>query len=319
MTLLIDTSVVPASERVAFWSHASSDVYHPVQIETKASERFSARMWGDDVASIGVFRLATAPNTMTRTQKTIAAGDPECLHLKLVLRGRIQAAQEHRTDVLGPGDMTIYDTSQPAIFRADEAFEVLVVRLPKAILGVHATKMASMTALRIPGGAGLPRLAAQFFCGVASGLADGSIDGNDANLAERIVDLVRGVYVDRLEYWRPARLRSRTELLLHAQAFIEVNLGDPRLAPDEIARACSISTRYLHRLFEPEDQSVSEWIRTERLDRCRRDLLDPAFADHTIASIAGRWGLPSLPHFSRLFRAAYGQSPREFRARRVLR
>jgi hypothetical protein len=44
-----------------------------------------------------------------------------------------------------------------------------------------------------------------------------------------------------------------------------------------------------------------------------RDLIDPAFGDQPISAIASRWGLPSAPHFSRLFRKAYGCSPREFR------
>ena len=316
MTVLIDTAVVPAPQRVEFWSQASFEIYHPVQIRTEAAERFSGRMWGEELASIGLFRIAAAPNTMSRTPRTIAAGDPECLHLKILLRGNMQVAQEHRSDVLGPGDMTLYDTSQPAMFRAEETFETVVLRLPKSVLGPHAAKMASMSALRIPGGGGLPRLAAQFFCGVAAGLADGSIACDDANVAERILDLVRGVYVDRLEYGRPPRLRSRTELLLQAKAFIVAHLSDSDLAPERIARACAISTRYLHRLFELEGQSVCDWIRSERLERCRHDLVDPAFADHTIISIASRWGLPNLPHFSRLFRTAYGSSPREFRASR---
>ena len=316
MALLIDTAVVAAAERVDYWSQASHEIYHPVQIASDAGDRFSARMWGDELGSIGMFRLATGPNTMSRTPKQIAAGDPECLHLKILLRGRMHAAQGHRSDVLGPGDMTMYDTSQPAVFRADESFEAIVLRLPKETLGAHSAKMAAHTALRIPGSCGLPRLAAQFFCGVAAGVADGTIARDDVNVAERIIDLVRGVYTDRIDSEQPARLRSRTELLLHAKAYVEANLGDPGLGPAEVARACSISTRYLHRLFEQEGQTVSEWIRTERLHRCRHDLLDPAFADHTIIAIATRWGLPNLPHFSRLFRNAYGSSPREFRTAR---
>jgi AraC-like DNA-binding protein len=59
--------------------------------------------------------------------------------------------------------------------------------------------------------------------------------------------------------------------------------------------------------------SVCDWIRSERLERCRNDLTDPAYADLSISAIASRWGLPSAPHFSRLFRDAYGCSPREFR------
>ena len=101
--------------------------------------------------------------------------------------------------------------------------------------------------------------------------------------------------------------------MIHAQSYIDARLGDPGLNPDELARACFISTRYLHRVFETAGLSVCDFIRSARLDRCRRDLVDPAFADQPISAIASRWGLPSAPHFSRLFRKAYGCSPREFR------
>ena len=103
----------------------------------------------------------------------------------------------------------------------------------------------------------------------------------------------------------PTRLRSRAEILLNVQSFIETNLGDPDLGPEEIARASFISTRYLHKLFETEGTSVCQWIRAARLERCRRDLLDPALRHQTILAIATRWGLPGPQHFSRLFRAAY--------------
>ncbi len=114
------------------------------------------------------------------------------------------------------------------------------------------------------------------------------------------------------------RPRSTAELLIHAQAYIEARLGDPTLNPDELARGCFISTRYLHRVFEAEGLRVCDFIRSARLDRCRRDLLDPAFADQPISAVASRWGLPSAPHFSRLFRQAYGCSPREFRREAAL-
>jgi AraC-like DNA-binding protein len=66
-------------------------------------------------------------------------------------------------------------------------------------------------------------------------------------------------------------------------------------------------------VFARQELSVCDWIRSERLERCRNDLADPTFADLSISAIASRWGLPSAPHFSRLFRDAYGCSPREFR------
>jgi AraC-like DNA-binding protein len=312
MTLLIDTDAVPAPNRVEFWAKSSCDAYHPLHIGTDGTDRFWARMWADHLGQVGVYRIAAGPNTMRRTPKDIAHADPECLHVQIVLRGRLHGAQQHRATVVGPGDITSYDTSNPAIFRADAPFDLLVIRVPKAVLGKHACKVSRLTAVRIPGDSGLPRLARRFCWEAATGLADGSIARDDTGLAEHVVDLVRRLYVD-LDASRPPRPRSTAELLIHAQAYIDARLGDPSLNPEELARACFISTRYLHRVFETAGLSVCDFIRSARLDRCRRDLIDPAFADQPISVIASRWGLPSAPHFSRLFRRAYGCSPRQFR------
>jgi AraC-like DNA-binding protein len=42
-----------------------------------------------------------------------------------------------------------------------------------------------------------------------------------------------------------------------------------------VAAAFGISTRYLHRLFEREHETVAQYIRDRRLERCRLLLLDP--------------------------------------------
>jgi AraC-like DNA-binding protein len=317
MPLLIDTSVVPASSRAEYWQSSSCESYHPLQIATDASDRFSGRMWGDQLGAIQLHRIAAAANTMSRTASDIAAGDPECLQLLVLLRGRLSGAQLHHAAALSPGDMTARDTSQPAIFRADRPFDLLVLRIPKAALGKQAASISRLTAIRIPGEAGIPRLAARFFCDTATGLADGSISSGDCGLAGHVVDLVRRLYVDLGLVAQPTRPRATVELLLQAQAHIETSLGDPSLNPEQVARACFISTRYLHRVFESEGLRVCDFIRSARLERCCRDLTDPAFAHQPIQEIAARWGLPNAPHFSRVFREAYGCSPREYRQRAV--
>jgi AraC-like DNA-binding protein len=318
MALLIDTAIVPARERLDFWLELSSDAYMPVQIRSTARDQFCGRMWGYDLGPISFFRIAAAPNTMTRTAQAIAACDPECLQLSVVLRGELNASQEGRTGSAGIGDLISYETSHPVTFQANAAFESLIVRVPRRLLGREAERITKLTALRIPGGDGFPRAAAAFFRGVVSGLEDGTVTANDTpNAVECILDLVRGIYAEPPRAHGPQRLRtrSRAEILVDIQAFIEANLGDPRLDPDGIARASFISTRYLHKLFESEGTSVCRWIRTARLERCRRDLLDPALGHLTILAIATHWGLPSSQHFSRLFHAAYGCSPSEIRRR----
>jgi AraC-like DNA-binding protein len=312
--LLIDTATVPASQRLEFWSESSSEAYLPVQIRCPDGKEFRARMWGWELGPLSLFRISAAPNTMMRTSRAIATADPECLHLSVVLRGRINAAQEGRTGVARSGDVISYETSHPVIFRADQPYESLVVRVPKHLLGRDEAQITGLTAVGISGSEGLARAAVAFFRSLVVGLEDGTVAPEGApNTVDCVLDLVRGVYSAPACTQTPTRPRSRAEILLNAQSFIEANLGDPDLDPAEIARASFVSTRYLHTLFESEGTSVCRWIRSSRLEHCRRDLLDPSLRHETILAIASRWGLTGPQHFSRLFRSAYGCSPSELR------
>jgi AraC-like DNA-binding protein len=316
MALLIDTATVPAPERLEFWLQSSSDAYLPVHIRSVAEEQFGARMWGYSLGPLSIFRISAAANTMMRTPGAIAACDPECLHVSVILRGRLDAAQQGRRGTAGIGDVISYETSHPVTCRAAEPFESLCLRVPRSLLGREADRIGKLTALRIPGADGLPRVAVAFFRGLAGGLDDGTITADESpNAVECVLDLVRGMYAGPMRHHKPKQLRSHDEILLAVRSFIESHLGDPDLDPAGIARASFISTRYLHKLFEGDGTSVCQWIRMARLERCRRDLVDPALSHLTILAIASRWGLPGPQHFSRLFRAAYGCSPREYRGR----
>jgi transcriptional regulator GlxA family with amidase domain len=105
----------------------------------------------------------------------------------------------------------------------------------------------------------------------------------------------------------------RTELLARIHAFIEQHLGDPRLTPMVISGAHHISLRCLQRLFQQQGLTVAARIRQQRLERCRRDLADPALAECPIHAIAARWGYPSAAEFSRSLRNIYGTTPGEYR------
>jgi methylphosphotriester-DNA--protein-cysteine methyltransferase len=76
-----------------------------------------------------------------------------------------------------------------------------------------------------------------------------------------------------------------------------------------LAPAGAVSSR----LFETERATPADWIRRRRLERCRRDLLDPALWHTPVSTIAARWGFASPAHFSRAFRAAHGLPPTEYR------
>jgi len=112
-----------------------------------------------------------------------------------------------------------------------------------------------------------------------------------------------------------ARVRGAVQrsLMLRIKDCIHQRLPDPALGPAEIAAAVNISTRYLHKLFEAEHHTVALYIKGVRLDRARRDLLDPRLADRPISTIAYNCGFSDLSGFNRAFKQAYTVSPNELR------
>lgn len=113
----------------------------------------------------------------------------------------------------------------------------------------------------------------------------------------------------------PSPSREGTEMLKAIEEWIEARLPDPSLCPAAIAAAHHISVRQLYRVFQPTGTTVARYVRTRRLENCRRELADPVHGAQPIAVIANRWGLPDAAAFSRAFRTAYGQTPTAYRAR----
>src|SRR6185437_10842325 len=75
---------------------------------------------------------------------------------------------------------------------------------------------------------------------------------------------------DRLDDSTRVRGAVQRSLMLRIKDYIGQRFRDPALGPAEIAAAVSISTRYLHKLFEADRQTVSLYIKGLRLDRARR-------------------------------------------------
>jgi len=312
MTLLIDTSTVPPEDRIEAWSDVAGRSYHPVHISSLASRPYAGRMTRLDLGLIWAGIVTADPNTVLRTPRGIALGDPERVDFYVMRRGRCHISQDDRSCTLTPGDMSHLDSSRPYVMRAMEPFELITFSVPKVMLRSQLDQISGRTAVRIPGDSALGSLMAPFLAGLVDRLARGEVAEHHEELSESVFGLLRAVSVEGPSSTQPtpsAALRPRIK------AYIDERLDDPRLGPETIAAAHFISVRYLHKLFEPEGVSVSEWIRHRRLDRCQRDLANPALAHQAIVTIASRWGLTNGPHFSRLFRSRYGCSPREYRAR----
>jgi AraC-like DNA-binding protein len=106
---------------------------------------------------------------------------------------------------------------------------------------------------------------------------------------------------------RAARLRT-------IKADILRNLSDCNLKITAVASRHGVSTRYVHKLFELEGTTFSQFVLEERLTRGYRILADSRFADRRVSSVAFEAGFGDLSYFNQCFRRRYGATPSDIRA-----
>ncbi|MQS34711.1 helix-turn-helix domain-containing protein [Streptomyces katsurahamanus] len=213
---------------------------------------------------------------------------------------------------LAPGDICFYDAHQPTSLDFPEVFRAKVFLVPRTSLGLSETVLHGLSRSPVTRGSRLGALLSPFLSGLADSTAHSEPAVSEA-LVRDGVNLLATAAAEQLRGAEPRSCCAELSLLSRILDHIELHLVEADLSPEMIADANYISVRYLHKLFQEQGLTVRRWIHRRRLEECRRELLRHGGSQRTIAAVAGRWGFISASHFSRLFRAAYGMSPREWR------
>lgn len=307
-------STTPALDFTQF-SAVVSQSFVPLRVHSDRPEPFRGdiRTAASDEVHLSV--VTADAHDIQRTPALVAREEQRFFKLGLQLSGTGLLIQDGREAVVRPGDLAIYDTNTPYSLVFEERFSTAVLMVPHRLIELPTEAVRGMTATTLSGEHGLARVVSGFLGGLAGQLDE--LDGPvGARLARNAVDLVTTMYAQQLDLARDADKPHRP-MLRRVQAYIDEHLPLPDLNPSTIAAAHFISTRHLHAIFHEEGLTVSSWIRTRRLDRCRRELVDPLAAHRSVSEVAGRWGFPDAAHFSRAFRAEFGEPPSAVRARAI--
>lgn len=106
-------------------------------------------------------------------------------------------------------------------------------------------------------------------------------------------------------------VRRATPTLRRAIAFIDEH-PDRDIAVTDIAAAACVTVRALQMAFRRElDTTPMAHLRTVRLARAHRELLDVGPGQETVTAVAYRWGFSSASRFSAYYRETYGVTPKQ--------
>lgn len=298
--------------RISEFRAAVNDSFVPLQVTSSHPDRFRGAIRGAEVDDVHVTAVHATDHVVERTPELIARSDRAYFKVSLMLAGTGMLIQDDREAVLSPGDLAVYDTNRPYSLVFDEEFRTLVIMFPRTLITLPPDMVGQLTAVRISGSTGLGSVVAPYLRQLGANL-DQLSGATGARLVHSALDLVTTVFANELGLDGTSGDPHRA-LMQRIRDHIDRNLASTDLGPASIAAAHYISTRHLHGLFQEQGTTVSTWIRTRRLEQCRRDLIDPVFADRPVAAIAARWGFVDGAHFSRAFKAAYAISPSDYRA-----
>jgi AraC-like DNA-binding protein len=129
-------------------------------------------------------------------------------------------------------------------------------------------------------------------------------------IATHILDLIAlSVGADRDAEAAAAERGVRAARLQAIKADISSRLSDGDLSVSAVAARHGVTSRYVHKLFETEGATFSEFVTARRLQLAHRLLADPRFGSHSTTSIAFDAGFSGLSHFNRAFRRRYDVTP----------
>ncbi|MFF3874860.1 helix-turn-helix domain-containing protein [Streptomyces sp. NPDC001978] len=287
---------------------AASSILAPLSVTAPDTAAFRADIDAAALGRLAVARIRGSEHRVTRPPRVITSTDPEVLTLTLHNARPAVLDQGGRQGRAGKGDFVVIDMTRPYRLDVVDGCDVLAVGIPRAELGRHADIVARHAALRLPGDAGVPAALSALLLGLGRDLDE--LTGPTAHhVGDALVSLLLAAFTGQ----EPYRTDTATELVDRIRAYALLNISDPALCGESVARAHAISHRHLHRLFHRTGTSFATWLRQERLARIRRDLLDPAHLGLTVAGVAARWGCVDTAHMARTLKQQYGQTARELR------
>jgi AraC-like DNA-binding protein len=306
---VISTNDVSPAERFGLWRESLWQVLGHLRSEPSGDESFAGRIEHCDVGDLRICRIVARRHRVVRKPEG-RQDHQDLLKVALQLKGSSYFEQDNRSVLLTPGSWSIYDTTRPYTVSSTGNVELLTLLIPRARIATSRLNINDLIVRRFSGDVGLGKLAYQFMTTALAEIAnvdpvhEWEIVGAISQLIRLAMLEVAGVKTD---------LSVREKWRERIQGYIDEHLRDPDLSLDKIAAAMNCSKRYVHKIFQSERTTTSEYIWQRRLSRCREELCDSAFASKSITEIAYSWGFSNSAHFSRAFKDAFHMCPRTYR------
>ena len=280
------------------------------QAETVARdpENFRAVLTTTVVSAVEIIEIRLSAYTAHRSRALTRSVPSDLVSLIVVAAGGIRTRQDGRTAFSPAGTAAILRTNARYTYAASEGSRVWVVSIPRSKLGlVERQAIPGATATTFD----RPVLFGSVTAFVTTHLAtETGDDGNQAALETVLTTVVSRLVVE--PHPRETQTASlAAQLRTEASRLISEQIANPELNAASLALDLGVSTRSLQRLFAHGNTTVSDDIRTARLEALALRLRTGGgqfSLEHAVKSV----GFRSRDVGGRAFRDHFGYSLTEY-------
>jgi AraC-like DNA-binding protein len=257
-------------------------------------------------------RILTATYTSIRRERVRQVGD--LLYLCMTLTGTTVGSRGGRDMVLSDGDAVLMTNEEATwTMTSPSCVAIAGIRLPRSAIAPLVPKLENITMRRIARDTSALRLVRKYLDVVADDEALAA-PASQRVIVSHFYDLVALALGASSDAKALAADRTVGAVRLAAiKADIVANLDDGNLNATMVATRNRVTVRYLHKLFESEGITYSEFVLSERLARAYHNLRNPLHSRQAISTIAFDLGFNDLSYFNRTFRRRYNATPSEIR------
>lgn len=296
-----------------YWREIICDEFVKLDCEMQQPDEFIGELRGGiGIANLRFSEVLSNPQIVERSKRQIAKSTEAEFLISFQLEKEGIVRQGGREALLTPGSFALYDSTEPYSLSFQERFHQFVVQMPKEVLSRHLMNPEQYTAISISGESGLGAILSNFIFSLVREL--NNFQQAPDELSENLVNMIAMALSSSVMLEQSTdNSIVRDALKRRILQYIENNLCDPELSNKHVAESQNISTRYLHKLFQGQTETIHSLILNKRLDKSMQILKDPGYLGHSIERIAYSVGFSSPAHFSRAFKKYFGVNPSDCR------
>jgi AraC-like DNA-binding protein len=307
------TRTMPGHRRSADWRRAIAQAYFPLDLEFRDAPRFDGALAIWRIGEVSLSRLTSEALRYRRDARHLraAAGEEEYL-VTVPVTSPVSFSQCGKDVHCRPGGFILERSHEPYEFAHAAHADLWVLKIGANLLAGRLRAPDRFCSLAFDAADGAGGLLADMLPLLPRRLASLGPESR-ATVGRQLIDLLVLAVAEDPRTLASGGSAVRAAHLTRIETIVRARLADPSLGADAVAREAGISVRYLHDLMRDAGMPLGQWVRSLRLEAARAALADPGRRE-TLAAIAYRCGFADQSQFSRAFRAAFGQAPRDHRA-----